>query len=392
MLPSATNELSILITLAFIIFASPYFSKIFRIPIAPIEIMLGAFAGYMGLIGHSEIFELVSEVGFFYLMFLAGTEVDLRIFFTADKAVLKRGIIYIGLLYLLSALLTFILGLNPLFIIIIPLMSVGMVFTLIKEYGKELNWLSLSMLIGSIGEVISIMLLTFIAAYFQFGASINLWLNIAYLIAFLIISAFGFKLLDLLFWWFPKIRVILMPHHDKDEKGIRLCMALFFAVIALMLYLGLEIAFGAFIAGSFIATFFDHKEDLPHKLSSFGFGFLVPTFFVYIGSTFKLDALLHDGVLLDAVLISMVMIGFRFISSFVFLNLLKFKGILLYALSHSMPLTLIIAVATIAHKTGDISENFYYSFILAALLQAIISMISIKMLMNTNKGARCQTQ
>jgi len=377
-----TDGLSILIVLALIVFSSPYFSKILRIPIAPVEIILGALAGYLGLIGHNEMFKIVSEVGFFYLMFLAGTEVDLKIFFTTDKKILKLGLLYIAILYALSAFTTFAFNIDKLFILIIPLMSVGMIFTLFKEYGKDKDWLNLGMLVGSIGEVVSIAALTFIGAYMKFGAGSELALTTLYLGGFLALSAGAFKALNVLFWWYPQLRVILMPHYDNAEKDIRLCMALFFSIIALMLYLNLEIAFGAFVAGTFIATFFDHKKDLPHKLASFGFGFLVPTFFVHIGSTFKLNAIFIDGVVRDALLIVTVMTLFRAVSASVFLNLLGFRKILLYALSHSMPLTLLIAVATIAYKSGGINENFYFSFILASLTQAIIVTICIKILMS----------
>ena len=377
-----TDGLSILIVLALIVFSSPYFSKILRIPIAPVEIILGALAGYLGLIGHNEMFKIVSEVGFFYLMFLAGTEVDLKIFFTTDKKILKLGLLYIAILYALSAFTTFAFNIDKLFILIIPLMSVGMIFTLFKEYGKDKDWLNLGMLVGSIGEVVSIAALTFVGAYMKFGAGSELALTTLYLGGFLALSAGAFKALNVLFWWYPQLRVILMPHYDNAEKDIRLCMALFFSIIVLMLYLNLEIAFGAFVAGTFIATFFDHKKDLPHKLASFGFGFLVPTFFVHIGSTFKLNAIFIDGVVRDALLIVTVMTLFRAVSASVFLNLLGFRKTLLYALSHSMPLTLLIAVATIAYKSGGINENFYFSFILASLTQAIIVTICIKILMS----------
>jgi transporter, monovalent cation:proton antiporter-2 len=376
------NELSILIVLAFIVFTSPFISKIFRLPIAPVEIILGALAGHFGLIGDSEIFKLVSEIGFFYLMFLAGTEVDLKIFFTMDKKLLKTGIVYIALLYLFAGVVTFGLNLNKLFILIIPIMSVGMIFTLFKEYGKDNDWLNLGMLIGSVGEVVSIMFLTFVGAYLKFGAGSELLISIVYLIGFLGVSVIGFKFLNVLFWWYPQLRTALMPYSDNAEKDIRLSMALFFSIIALMLYLNLEIAFGAFVAGTFIATFFDHKKDLPHKLASFGFGFLVPVFFVYIGSTLKLKALLFEGVVYNAVLIIAVIIVARLLCGMVFINLLGLKKTILYALSHSMPLTLLIAVATIAHKTGGINDNFYFSFILASLAQAIIVMIGIKILMS----------
>ena len=377
-----TDGLSILIVLALIVFSSPYFSKILRIPIAPVEIILGALAGYLGLIGHNEMFKIVSEVGFFYLMFLAGTEVDLKIFFTTDKKILKLGLLYIAILYALSAFTTFAFNIDKLFILIIPLMSVGMIFTLFKEYGKDKDWLNLGMLVGSIGEVVSIAALTFVGAYMKFGAGSELALTTLYLGGFLALSAGAFKALNVLFWWYPQLRVILMPHYDNAEKDIRLCMALFFSIIVLMLYLNLEIAFGAFVAGTFIATFFDHKKDLPHKLASFGFGFLVPTFFVHIGSTFKLNAIFIDGVVRDALLIVTVMTLFRAVSASVFLNLIGFRKTLLYALSHSMPLTLLIAVATIAYKSGGINENFYFSFILASLTQAIIVTICIKILMS----------
>ncbi len=48
-----------------------------------------------------------------------------------------------------------------------------------------------------------------------------------------------------------------------------------------------------------------------------------------------------------------------------------------------MPLTLLIAVATIAHKSGEISDYSYSSFILASLAQAIIGAIIIKILMQS---------
>ena len=167
------SELSILVVLAFIVFASPYISKILRIPVAPAEILLGAVAGYIGVVGDNEMFKLISEVGFFFLMFLAGMEIDLRMLINIDRKILRLGLIYLALIYALATALTLGLELSLLYIIIIPIMAVGMVFTLFKEYGKQQEWLNLSMLIATIGELLSITLLTFTAAYLQSGASIN---------------------------------------------------------------------------------------------------------------------------------------------------------------------------------------------------------------------------
>ena len=89
--------------MALIVFASPYFSKILRIPVAPIEIIAGALFGYFGFIGHNEIFKLISEVGFYFLMFLAGMEIDLRMFLNAERKILRLGFLYLAVIYVLGA-------------------------------------------------------------------------------------------------------------------------------------------------------------------------------------------------------------------------------------------------------------------------------------------------
>ena len=111
------SELSILVVLAFIVFASPYISKILRIPVAPAEILLGAVAGYIGVVSDNEMFKLISEVGFFFLMFLAGMEIDLRMLINIDRKILRLGLIYLVLIYALATALTLGLELSLLYII-----------------------------------------------------------------------------------------------------------------------------------------------------------------------------------------------------------------------------------------------------------------------------------
>ncbi|MCK9257152.1 MAG: cation:proton antiporter [Sulfurospirillaceae bacterium] len=376
------NELSILIVIAVILFTSPYFSKILRIPIPPIEIMLGILAGYLGLLSNHYLFETVAEVGFFYLMFLAGTEVNLRVFVTMDKEVIKQGLVYLALLYILAFIFTSILGLNPLLIVILPLLSIGLILALYKEYGKDEPWLNISMFVGIMGELVSIALLTFSGAMLEFGIGIQLYTALLYLSGFIVLIFVVFRSFQVLFWWYPELKILLMPHHDKEEKDIRLSMALFVAMIAIMILLKLEVVFGAFIAGTFIATFFEHKKELPHKLSSFGFGFLVPIFFIYIGSTLPVEALVMDGVIETALVITGAMIVIRQISAVSFWRYLGVQKSILFGLSHSMPLTLLIAVATIGYKSGTIPEDLYFAFILASLVEVIVAMVSIKVIIN----------
>ncbi len=380
------NDVSIILSLSFIIFLSPFISKLIKIPITPVEIMLGSIAGYLGFISsNNHLFELIAELGFLYLMFLAGIEVNLRKLLEIDKTLLKQGFIYLVLLYALSIASSYYLNISRVFMVILPLISVGLIVTLTKEYGKDVKWLKLSMLIGTLGEVVSIIVLTFVSGILEFGLGFEFYKTMFFLVLFLILFILLFKLLRVLFWWYPEIKTFLMPHSDKDEKDIRISMALFFITIAITIYLNLEVAFGAFLAGIFIRTFFEHKKELPHKLESFGFGFLVPIFFVNIGASFEINSISREGLICNAVLIVTLMVSIRIISSLVFLKILSFKEVILFALSQSMPLTLLIAVATLAYYSKSISELYYFAFILASLFEVIIGMIGIKIIKGLKK-------
>ncbi len=374
------NEITIIVTISLIIFASPFLAKTFRLPTSVIEIALGTICGAFGLLAHVPLFELVAEFGFLYLMFLAGLEVDLKKIFTMDKSTLKRGIVYIAMLYLFSFSISKYFAFSDVFIAIFPLISVGLIAALRKNYGKGHQWLDLSIAIGSLGEVISIAVLTILSAALEFGIGSDFLKSILILTIFLAIILSIFKVLQVLFWWNPELKTTLMPKIDNEEQDIRLSMALLFIFIAIMLYLHLEVAFGAFIAGIIIATFFEHKRSLPHKLSSFGFGFLVPIFFIYTGSSFKISSLFIEGMVSSALIITAIMIVIRILAAQVFIGVIGFKERVLYALSHAMPLTLLVAIATIAYHAKVIGEFEYMAFILASIIEVIVSMVTIKTL------------
>jgi len=95
-------------------------------------------------------------------------------------------------------------------------------------------------------------------------------------------------------WWYPELKNTMMPSIDSSDQDFRLSIGMFFIMIVIMKILHLELAFGAFIAGLFISTFFHHKKQLENKISSFGFGFLIPIFFIHVGSSFDYNILSHQ--------------------------------------------------------------------------------------------------
>ncbi|MEO1937623.1 MAG: cation:proton antiporter [Sulfurimonas sp.] len=373
------DNVVLIFTISLIIIFSPFIAKILRLPTTPIEIILGSLLSYVGFIHDEHLFKIVAELGFLYLMFIAGTEINLKSVLKTPLSIIKKVAIYLSFLYLFSILFSMQFHLGKIFMVLLPLISVGLVASLAKEYGKT-PWINLSMTVGGIGEVVSIVILTITSAALESGIGLGLFQTIIALIAFIVFMFLLFRAMQLLFWWFPKVSTLLMPHEDNKEQDIRLSMGIFFLLVAAMLYLHLELAFGAFLAGIFIPTFFEHKHELPEKLASFGFGFLIPIFFIHIGSSFDLDALFMVGLIEKALVISFVMIAMRVIASLVFVKDLGFIDSILLGLSHSMPLTLLIAMATLAYSAHSIDKLHYYAFILAALIQVIAVMIFIKLI------------
>jgi len=375
-----SNHISMIFTLSLLIWTSPYLSKIFRVPTATVEIISGSLLALAGVLYHNDYFNLIAEVGFLYLMFIAGMEVNFKEITNSPSHILKKAVMFVVSLGVMSAIIGVVLSLNIIVIISLPLISVGLVASLSKIYGKKEKWLSLSMMVGVLGEIVSITALTVLDASSSVGVGLELVFKILYLVGFLIAIFLLYKFLHLLFWWFPELKSDLVPQFDTSDQDIRMAMALFFIFISIMIILHLELALGAFISGMAIAIFFHHKKSLEEKISSMGFGFLVPIFFIHVGVSFDLKAL-NIEIIKGAVMITTIMISLRLISAFYLRRIYTQRDAVLVAFALSMPLTLLIAVATIGYTTDTIDKTTYYQLILASLFEVLISMPAIKILL-----------
>jgi Kef-type K+ transport system membrane component KefB len=256
-----------------------------------------------------------------------------------------------------------------------------MLMALVKEYGKNQPWLALALNIGIIGELVSIFALTVLSGGLEYGYNREFAITLGGLFAFMVGFILFFKGIRILFWWYPSLKTLIMPHEDGKDQDVRFSMALMFLMIAVMLYLKIDVVLGAFLAGVFIATYFKHKKELPEKLSSFGFGFLVPIFFIHVGSTLALDAFMDTKILTMAFFIASAIIGIRLVSSFVaYSGYLGWKNTILFSLSDSMPLTFTVAIATLGYEAAAITHDEYYAFIVASMGSGIFLMIVIKMI------------
>jgi len=374
------TDVSLLLTLSAAIWISPFLSKAIRMPTAPVEIIFGSLLAYVGLIGSHEYFDLIADIGFLYLMFLAGLEVNLKQITTSSKSTLKKALMFVIILGTLGGVGGALLGFNPIIVLSLPLVSIGLLASLSKTYGKDAQWLQLAFMVGVLGEIVSIAELTILDAASSVGFGSELAIEIGYLLLFILGIYLLYRLLHLLFWWYPELKSILIPRLGTSDQDVRLAMALFFILIAVMLLLHLELALGAFIAGVAIAAFFHHEKELESKLSSLGFGFLIPLFFMHVGASFDLGSLQTPAIVTGALTITAVVFSIRLLAAFALRSLIDKRSAVLVALALSMPLTLQVAVATIGYTTKNIDLLAYYQLILASLFEVIIAMVAIKIL------------
>lgn len=377
------NDLLLLGIVSLLIFIAPLINNITRIPVVVVEILLGAFAVNYGIIVESPVIAEIAHIGFLFLMFLAGMEVDLNGFLQMKSALLRKIALYFIALYALAALVLLAFDLPVIYIVALPVMSLGMIMVLLQEYGKSREWLNFCLQIAIIGELISIFMLVLLNGYYSFGIGVELYKSLGILVVFLCVMMCIFKVSSIVFWWFPSVRSLLIPDTSKSNQDIRYSIMLFFFMVVCVSLLNIESALGAFLSGLIIASFFRHKKELPHKLNDFGFGFLIPLFFVYIGTTLDFTLIFANAsIITHAIFICAVMVGIRILATMaafwsVFKNI---QHILLFAFSNSIPLTFLVATAALGLKINAINIEQYYSFVLSAMLEAIVFMIIIKLI------------
>ena len=369
-----------ILALSLLLVFSPYISRFLKLQTAPIEIIIGSILGYMGWIGGdsegSHYFDLMAEVGFLYLMFLAGLEINLKSIIKMPQNYIVKSINFLVVLMLITPIVGhFIFRFNYIITVALPLISVGLLATLSKEHGKA-DWINMALLIGAIGEVLSITALTILEVSIAVGFSLEFIYKISILFIFIVAILVLYYLLRLIFWWYPELKNKIMPPLNSNNQDFRIAIGIFFFMIVIMKIVHLELAFGAFIAGLFISTFFHHKKQLENKITSFGFGFLIPIFFIHVGASFDYGYFISSIGMAIKILIAMIII--KLLASLTLIKLIKFKDMLLVSLSLSMPLTLLVATATVGYRAGIVDDIEYNALILASILEVILFMVVIK--------------
>jgi len=174
-------------------------------------------------------------------------------------------------------------------------------------------------------------------------------------------------------WWRPRMFARVVAARDPSEIGVRAGMAMMLVFVALAAMMGVEAILGAFVAGALFSFVFREKGILETKMSSIGFGFFVPIFFISVGADFDLAAVLSWEVL------SMVALffGISLVAKGIAALPLRLRGMTWRetagaALLFGAPLTLLVVIARLGEEVEVLDATTSAALILLAILTSIV--------------------
>lgn len=358
--------------------------KLKMIPVVVAEIIVGLIIGQSGLdlVEESNWLETLSTLGFIFLMFLSGLEIDFSIFSrkpekkqssSAKKmpnAVLLSIIVFIGIL-LLSFLLSYLFVLfgfvdNVYFMtLIISTISLGVVVpTLKEEQAMQTTIGQTILLIAVIADLVTMILLAVFVSFYSEDSG-NMWL-------LLILFGVGI-LLYFVGKYFRNQSFVETMSKGTIQIGTRAVFTLIILLVALSETVGAENILGAFLAGALVSLL-SPNQDLVQKLDSFGYGFLIPIFFVMVGVELDLWALFKEPKVLALIpLLFIALLISKVIPVFFLKKWYDMKTVLAASLLLTSTLSLVIAAATIGERLAIISGEMHGALILVAVLSCIVT-------------------
>ena len=359
--------------------------KLNIIPVVVAEILVGLIIGQSGFdIVHSGAWlDTLSTLGFIFLMFLSGLEIDFTAFSRKKKnssgpnAMVVSSVIFAFIL-LLSLALSYgfvFAGFidNPfLMTIIISTISLGVVVPTLKEQKLiKTNIGQIILLIAVIADLATMILLALFVSFYEGGG--NTWLLLVLFLALVLLYFIGSK--------FKHGKYTEALSKGTVQIGTRAVFMVIIFFVALSETVGAENILGAFLAGVLVSLLKPNQE-LVHQLDSFGYGFLIPIFFVMIGVNLNIWGLFSDPKLLA--LIPLLLIAL-FISKVIPVLLLKKwydnRTFLASSILLTSTLSLVIAASTIGERMGMITSEMSGTFILVAIISSIFTPILFKKLM-----------
>ncbi|WP_191962764.1 monovalent cation:proton antiporter family protein, partial [Staphylococcus aureus] len=338
-----------------------------------------------------SILNILSTLGFIFLMFLSGLEIDFKAFKKDKRARqgqnddessipghLNLALTVFAFIMIISILLAYVfkwLGLVDdvlLMVIIISTISLGVVVPTLKEMNIMRTTIGqFILLVAVLADLVTMILLTVYSAINGQGGS-TIWL-IGILVVFTAISY-------ILGVQFKRMSFLQKLMDGTTQIGIRAVFALIILLVALAEGVGAENILGAFLAGV-VVSLLNPDEEMVEKLDSFGYGFFIPIFFIMVGVDLNIPSLIKEPKLL--IIIPILIVAFiisKLIPVMFIRRWFDMKTTIASAFLLTSTLSLVIAAAKISERLNAISAETSGILILSAVITCVFVPIIFKKL------------
>lgn len=368
-----------LLVLLIILFAPILLNKL-RIPHIIGMILAGLVIGEHGfnILVRDSSFELFGKVGLYYIMFLAGLEMNMGDFKkNRGKAVmlgLLAFVIPIGI-----GLVTNMMLLKYSLVTSILLASMYASHTLVAypiviRYGVSRHR-SVSIAVGgtAVTDTLTLLVLAVVGGLFKGESGGLFWLWLVVKVIFL-----G----ALIMYSFPRIGRWFFRRYDDNVMQFIFVLAMVFLGAGLMEFVGMEGILGAFLAGLVLNRLIPHVSPLMNHLEFVGNALFIPYFLIGVGMLIDIHVIFGQGDALKvaAVMIVVALVG-KWIASWLTQKIYKMVPIereLMFGLSNAQAAATLAAVLVgynIILPNGErlLNEDVLNGTVLLILVTCVVS-------------------
>lgn len=340
-----------------IILVAPMILGRLRIPHIIGMILAGVVVGKYGfnILERDSSFELFGKVGLYYIMFLAGLEMDMDDF----KKNRTKGLVFGMFTFLIPmglGIWSSMSMLNYGFLTSVLLASMYASHTLIaypiiSRYGLS-RQRTVSITIGgtAVTVVLALMVLAVIGGMYK-GEDVGglFWV----LLVAKVVLLFG-----LIIFLMPRISRWFFRTYEDAVMQFIFVLAMVFLGGGLMELVGMEGILGAFLAGLVLNRFVPHVSPLMNRLEFVGNALFIPYFLIGVGMIIDVRCLFTEGEALKVAVVMTVVATFsKWLAAWItqkIYGMKKVEGSLIFGLSNAQAAATLAAVL-IGH--GIIMEN-----------------------------------
>ena len=287
-LPIQDPTLIFFVVLLIILFAPIIMSKL-RIPHIIGMVLAGVVIGHYGfdILERDVSFEIFGSVGLYYIMFLAGLEMDLE----SVKRQSRQFLVFGLLTCFVPLLLTYVMARTMLgyaqpaaFLLGCIMASNTLVsYPIISRYGLQKHP-SVQLSVGSsmISLFMALVMIAALAAHFSthassqysIGSELLFWLWFILRLALFILGSV---------WLIPRLARYFLRRYSDSVMQYIFVLAVMFLSAVLSSAIGLEGIFGAFLSGLILNRYIPRVSALMNRIEFIGNALFIPYFLIGVG-------------------------------------------------------------------------------------------------------------